>query len=818
MNSLIQDIRYGWKLLWKDRGLTVVAILSLALGIGANTTIFSVANAFFFRPLPVMESERLVSLFGSMKGLRYAATSYPDYADWRDRSEVFSGLAAYAWIPMALKVSGGSAEVISGQLVTGNYFSVLGVDPVLGRAFLPEEDQTPGTHPVVIISHGLWKRRFGLEREIVGRNVRLNGLSFTVIGVAPEGFIDINVGFAPDAWVPLMMESKVFPTPASLLDQRDSRWLQVVGRLKPGVSQGKAESAMKALASNLEREYPDSNRGVGITLAEADQNRIPLIVTQGFEIINFMGVLLVLVGVVLLIACSNVASLLLARTSRRWREIALRQSLGAGRGRLVRQLLTESLMLSVAGGLAGLLVAVWGIDLLQTFEPPMSHYPFAFDLSLDKRVLGYTALLSVATGVVFGLAPALQTARKDQSTALNDPGLWLGFRKGRSRLRSFLVTAQVAFAVVSLVSAGLFLQSARNAQSIDPGFDTDQVLCASLNLGLGQYDEPSGRRFFHDVVDRIEALPSVQSASLAQTVPLGLVNRSMTEVSIDGYEPAEDESMLFYYNSVGPRYFETLGIPIVKGRGIEGTDRDDTMDVAVVNEAMARRYWRGADPIGRTIKLEGIDVKVVGIARNGKYIRLGENPRPYFYVPLKQNYVEMVSLHVRTFGDPRGVAKSVSREVEALDADLPVWDMKTMDEHLGLALFVPRTAGVTLGIFGLLALALAVAGVFGVLAYSVSQGTREFGVRMAMGARPSEILKLVMRKGFKTTLAGIVLGLLLASAVGGVLTGYLYDVSAVDSVTFVGVPLVLLLTALVACYVPARRAARVDPNAALRHE
>jgi predicted permease len=817
MGSLIQDIRYGWKLLRKDRGLTAVAILSLALGIGANTTIFSVANAFFFRPLPVMESERLVSLFGSMKGLRYTSTSYPDYADWRDLNDVFSELAAYAWIPMALKVSGGSAEVISGKLVTGNYFSVLGVEPVLGRAFLPEEDQTPGTHPVAIVSHGLWKRRFGSEREIVGRNVRLNGLSFKVIGVAPEDFIDINVGLAPDVWVPLMMESQVFPTPASLLDQRDSRWLQVVGRLKPGVSQGMAESAMKALASNLEREYPDSNKGVGITLAKADRDRIPLILTQGFEIIGFMGVLLVLVGVVLLIACSNVASLLLARTSRRWREIALRQSLGAGRGRLVRQLLTESLMLSITGGLAGLLVAVWGIDLLQSFEPPVS-FPLAFDLSLDWRVLGYTALLSVLTGVVFGLAPALQTARRDQSTALNDPGLWLGFRKGRARLRSFLVTAQVAFAVVSLVSAGLFLRSARNAKSIDPGFDTDQVLCATLNLGLGQYDEPSGRLFFRDVIDRIEALPSVQSAALAQTVPLGLVNRSQSKVSIDGYVPAEDESMLFYYNSVGPRYFETLGVPIFKGRGIERRDREDAVGVAVVNEAMARRFWRGAEPLGGTFSFGGKDVKVVGIAGNGKYLRLGEKPRPYFYVPLAQNHVEMVSLHVRTFGDPKAAAKSVSREVEALDADLPLWDMKTMDEHLGVALFVPRTAGLTIGIFGLLALALAVAGVFGVLAYSVSQGTREFGVRMAMGARPTEILKLIMGKGFKTTLLGIVLGLFLASAIGSVLTGYLYDVSPLDSLTFVGVPLVLMLTALLACYIPARRAARVDPNAALRHE
>ena len=652
MNSIIQDIRYGWKLLRRDRGLTFVAILSLALGLGANTAIFSVANAFLLRPLAVEEPERLVSLFGSAEGVRYAMTSYPDFVDWRDQNDVFSGLAAYAWLPIALKVSGGGpAEVIAGELVTGNYFSVLGVEPVLGRAFLPEEDSTPGTHPVAVISHGLWKRRFGSDRNVVGKNVRINGLKFTVIGVAPEGFIDITVGIAPDVWVPLMMESQIFPYPTSLLDQRDSRWLQVVGRLKQAVSREKATSAMDILASNLEQEYPQSNKGFGTALVEANRNRIPLILTQGVGITGFMGVLLVLVGLVLLIACSNVASLLLARTSRRWREMALRQSLGAGRGRIIRQLLTESLMLSAAGGLAGLLVAVWGIDLLQAFEPPVS-FPMAFDLSLDWRVLGYTAFLSVLTGVVFGLAPALQTTKKDQSAALNDPGQWLGLRKGRSRPRSFIVTAQVAFAVVSLVSAGLFLRSAQNARTIDPGFDPDHVLCASLNLGLGQYDEPSGRRFYREVIDQIESLPSVQSATLAQTVPLGLVNRSMAEVTVDGYEPAQGERMFFYYNSVGPRYFETLGIPIVKGRGISAGDREDAALVAVINEAMARRFWPGEDPLGRTFDAGGIDLEVIGIAKNGKYLTLGERPRPYFYVPLMQNYVEMVSLHVSTFGDP----------------------------------------------------------------------------------------------------------------------------------------------------------------------
>jgi predicted permease len=483
----------------------------------------------------------------------------------------------------------------------------------------------------------------------------------------------------------------------------------------------------------------------------------------------------------------------------------------------MRQLLTESVMLSVLGGLAGLLVAVWAIDFLRTFEPPIS-FPLTFDLSLDWRVLVYTAFLSLLTGVVFGLAPAIQTTKRDLSAALNDQSLGLGLGTGRSRLRSSLVIAQFALSVVLLVSAGLFLRSAANARTIDPGFDTRHVLNATLNLGLGQYDEPRGRRFYRDVIDRLEALPSVQSAAFAQTVPLGLVNRSMTIILVEGYEPGPDERMLFFYNVVGPRYFETLDIPIVRGRGIESRDREDAAAVAVVNETMARRFWPEEEPIGQTFRVGGTLREVIGVAKDGKYATLGESRRSYFYLPLFQDYSELVSLHVRTGGDPAGVAASVLGEIELLDADLPVWDVKTMNEHLGVALFVPNTTGAIIGVFGLLALALAVTGIFGVLAYMVSQGTREFGIRMALGARESEIVKLVLSKGFKTALFGVGIGLVLASAVTRIFSGFLYGVHPFDTLTFVGVPLLLLVTALVACYVPARRAAGVDPNVVLRYE
>jgi predicted permease len=712
-------------------------------------------------------------------------------------------------------VDSAGSEVILGELVTGNYFSVLGVEPFLGRGFIPEEDQTPGKYPVIVISHGLWRTRFGSDPDIIGKTVRVNGMSFTVVGVAPEGFCGIMVGFASEAWVPMMMADLVYPSSFPRLEHRDSWWLQPFGRLEPGVSLDEARAATSVIATQLEEENSESELppGIGISIMPVSRFLMPL----GNAVPGLLAILMGVVGVVLLIACSNVAALLLARAVERQREIALRQSLGASRRRILRQLLTESVMLSALGGWMGWLLALWAVDILQSLELPFP-LPLSFDLGLDGRVLGFTIALSLLTGLLFGTVPAWQTARADLITAFKEQGGLLGRAVRKSRMRRWLVVAQVALSLVLLIGAGLLLRGLSQAQEIDPGFDDENILLLTLSLSLGGYDEEEGRRFYDELTERVQSLPSVRSVTVAASVLPNVVDGTWTMYEVEGYDPPSDEELIASYNVVGPGYFEVLAVPLVWGRGIEEQDRKDSQPVIVINETLARRFWPEENPVGRTIRTMGEDQVIVGVAKDVKYATLGEAPRPYFYLPLRQNYKEMATLHVRTEGDPRLVAGTVQREMNGVDPDMAVWGLNTMNEHLHGSTFTTRMATSLIGVFGMLALVLAVVGVHGVVAYSVSHGTHEFGVRMALGAGSAEILGMVLKEGLRTILIGIGFGLALAVAATQILTSLLYGVSPLDSATFTVVSMVLAIVALAACYIPARRAANVEPSQALRYE
>jgi macrolide transport system ATP-binding/permease protein len=810
MKTLWQDLRYGFRMLWKTPGFTAVAVVTLALGIGANSAMFSAVSAFLLRPLPVEEPGGLVRVFEGRGPGDMGSFSYPDFRDYREQSgEVFEGLLAHRLAQAALSGNDRN-DLVWGELVSGNYFDVLRVRPARGRAFLPEEDRTPGSHPVVVLSHGLWQKRFDADPSLAGKTVTLNGQPFTVVGVAPRGFTGTKFGLAMDFWVPLMMQEQV-TREDNWLEERGDHRLELVGRLKGGVTRERAAAVLTTVAQRLADAHP----------AERDRNTKAQVLpeTEGrYEhaagtIKLGAGLALGVVAMVLLIACANVANLLLARSAARRREIGIRLALGASRARVVRQLLTESVLLSLLAGGLGLLLAFWAADLMQAMIPVLP-YTVVLDFAPDARALWFTLLVSLLTGVVFGLAPALQASKTDLVPVLKNETVSLRQGGRRVTLKDLLVVTQVALSLVVLACGGLLVKSFVKAQSIDPGFQTERGLAVSLNPGLLGYDEARGKEFFRQLTERVEAVPGVERASVARYLQLGDSSSSTGPVVAEGQpQPAPGEGLSVLYNAVGPGHFDALRIPLLQGRDFSASDTSDAPRVCVVNQTLAERLWPGESALGKRLTVGGGRPReVVGVARGGLYRSLGESPKPFLYFPLEQAYDSGVVLLVRTSGDPLEAVSGVRGAIRSLDPLLPVYGVKTLKEHMTWALWGTRMAASLSLSFGLLALLLAASGLYSVMAYTVSRRTHEIGIRMALGAQGRDVLRLVAAQGMRLALAGVVVGLLAAFAVTRILSSILYGVSATDAGTFAAI------TALLACYLPARRATKVDPMVALRYE
>src|SRR5436853_4681652 len=817
MRALLQDLRYGLRMLFKTPGFTVVAVVSLALGIGLNTAIFSIVNVILIRPVPMVKEQ------SSVVWLR-APISYPDYVDYREQTQSFAGMAAATGTSEFSLALGGEPELIKGEYVTENYFDVLGVGTLTGRTFIKEKGQTPAS--VVVLSEHLWRTRFDSDSTIIGRQISINGLGFTIVGVAPKNFFGTEAGLNRELWVPLSMQPTLNPPEASRaadplsnrFKERDSHWLAVFARLKPGVSREQAGAELATVARHVAEAYRGKASAETLRTVQLLSMNGGMDPRDREEALPLAWIVMVVVALVLLIACANIASLLLARSAVRRRETAIRQALGATRPRLVRQWLTASLLLGVAGGALGLLLALWANQLLISY---LQTTPLAsLELGLDWRVLAFTLGVSVTTGIVFGLAPALQASRLDIVMALkSEDAQRAGSR--RSRLRAVFVTAQVTLSVVLLVGAGLFIRSLQSANTIDPGFRVDHALTIPINLGLLRYRETEGENFYRDLLARVEAQPGVERASLVRFAQLGFSFAQFQVFKEGRRDKQTDEGISTGFNVVGPNYFKTMETPLLRGRDFAETDRKGAPGVVALNETLAATLWPGEDALGKRVSVSGPEgpfLEVIGVARDGKYRSLGESPHPYIYQPLLQSYDPKMTLVVRTKGEPQSVAAAVRGQIRALDANLPVADVKTLRDQLDLSLFPSRVAAWTLGGFGVLALLLAAIGIYGVVSYSVARRTREIGVRMALGAKEKDVLRLVLGEGLFVIAVGLALGLMLAVAATRVIVGFLYGVGATDPLTFAGVPRLLGFVALVASYIPARRVTKVDPLVALRYE
>ena len=825
-DEMFQDLRFGARMLRTHKGFTAVAVLSLALGIGANTAIFSLADALLWRALPGTNNDRLFTLVrGDGSG---PPVSYPDYVDYRARNRVFAGVVAYEGITLAFG-NGDRSRVVMGELVTSNFFEVLGAPIGQGRAFLPEEDRAPGAHPVVVISHDFWQRGFGGDPQLIGKTAMFNNHSFTVVGVAAEGF----AGSGADVWVPMMMRAAVKPNEGPLLNDRQAETLGAIGQLKTGVTREQAEAELETINRQLQQAYPAPN-WFNLDAATFQQSRrLTLAPTrgmlqQGLRQVGKLGATLaaVVAGIVLLIACANVANLLLARAATRRREIAIRLAMGAGRLRLIRQLLTESLLLALFGADAGLLLAFWINQLLMSVQPPFPPpMEFRADLRLDLRALGFTLLLSMVTGLIFGLAPAWAATRPDVVPALKDETTTSDGRR-RFPLRNLLVVTQVALSLVLLIGAGLFIRSLRQAQAIDPGFDTDNGLVMTLDLGLQGYSEERGRQFYQQLVERLAATPGVRSVTIADNLPLGFIGM-IGQISIEGQPPQTNgPPIMAARQSVGLRYFETTRTPLLRGRDFTALDTTSSEGVVIVNETLARRHWPNlkdiGEVIGRRIRISPDPNApwntIVGVAGDCKYFGLGEEQWRGVWTPLAQTYAPSFQALARTATDTPDIAAAFRREVAALDPNLPIQNITTLRDQVGLHLWSARILAGLMMALGGLGLILAAIGLYGVMSYAVARRTREIGIRMALGAQARDMLKMVIGQGLRLTLAGVAIGLAVALAVVRLVANLLYGVSARDPITFVVVPLALAAVAWLACYVPARRATKVDPLVALRCE
>ncbi len=825
METLIQDIRYALRMIARNPGFTFAVVVSLALGIGANTTIFSFVNAALFRPPAVQDPNGLLEIWELNSRWRnaghYQTLSAPDFQYFRDHNAVFSAVAATEGEPSEVAWNhNGTTSHVKAQLVSTNYFSVLGVKPALGRTLIASDDIS-FSNPVVL-RYSFWRENLGADPDVVGKTLSLNGHLFTVIGVAAPQFTGIMLAFEADMWVPLKLQPLLLADVQHLLTERHTHWMIAVGRLKPGVTRRQAQANIAVAAAALAHAFPETNKDIGGTVTPLTLTPAPArgITTQ------LLVVLMAVVGMVLLIACANAANLLLAKSASRTAEMAVRTAMGAKRSRLIQLVLTESVVLASLGGIAGLLLAIWAAPVILRLKP--GDLPVTLDVSVDWRVLAYTAAVSLLTGVIFGMAPALRSSAVQVSAAISQGSH--GGDSSKSHLRSVLVVGQVATCMVLLVGAGLCLRSLFNARSIDPGFAFHHVVSAEFDLRAGGYNEEAGTLFRQQVLDRIRALPEVERVSAIDHLPLG----QHTIVTFTRENAQDQRRIETDVASTLPGYFQTMGIPMLRGRDFLDTDSAKAPKVVIVNEALAKTMWPNQDPIGKLLivpigpgpmSLETskepdpslLRREVVGVVKTGRYRSLGEGPRPFAWLPIAQNYEPWTAVVVRTTGDPQMLVNAVQTQIAAFNPNLNV-HVETLKEHMEIPLFPAHAAGALLGGFGFVALLLSSLGLYAVVAYSVSRRTREIGVRTALGARRQDVLKLVIGQGAKLAAIGVGFGILGAFACTRVLVQLLYGVKALDPLTFAGISALLLGVAALASYIPARRAAKVSPIEALRYE
>jgi predicted permease len=824
LEVLMQDLRYGLRMLRKNPGFTAVAVLSLALGIGANTTIFTVVNAILLSALPVRDLPHLVQMdtVDSKTLVTQARSeklqmSYPNFQDYRRENQVFTDLAAF--MPSAVTWSGGAEpRQVQAQLVSATYFDVLGIRPAQGRFFMPDEDTKPNGNDVAVLSYALWANKLGSDPGIIGKPLIFDARPYTVIGIAPRGFRGTITFFSPEqVWIPTSMKDQILGgKEKDYFNERRFLSVNVFGRLKPGLEMTAAEASLKTMATHLETEFPKDNMGRSVALsalADAavgvnDHSRIALAGAM------MMGV----VGLVLLIACVNLANLLLAQGARRQKEISLRAALGAGRTRIVRQMLTESVLLSLAGGVVGLAIAYAGRSILWSLRPPFIEQS-GIDLSLDSRVLLFTFGVAIFTGFIFGLVPAIKASRPDLMEILKAGGRGgtMGWR--RDPLRSLLVVGEMALALITLVGAGLFLHSMQNAQKTDLGFESKNLLAMNFDLAALHYEEGRGQQFYRAAVEKVKSSPGVASASIASNFPLG--GGFLRTVFPEGQDETSGyRGTLTLVDDITPNYFDTLRIPVTRGRIFTDGDRMETSPVAIISEAMAKQHWPHEDVLGKRFHFIGDTTlrEIVGVVANSVVNEVGEDPQPIVFLPMTQDYAPAATLQVRTTGNPENVEATTRATLQSLDPNLAITNVFTIEQIMSQALWAPRMGGFLLALFGALALVLSAVGVYGVLSYSVNQQIREIGLRMALGAQRGDVMRLILGQGLRLTVLGLGLGVLVALGLMRVLVSLLFDVRAYDPTTYTAVTLLLTAVALLACYIPARRAMRVDPMVALRYD
>jgi macrolide transport system ATP-binding/permease protein len=812
MENLVQDLRYGVRQLWRSPGFSALAILCLTLGIGANTAVFSWIEGILFRPYPaVAHQEKLLALAGTARGESGATgISWPDYLDLQRSCTLCDAFFVSKITGSTLDI-GDRAERTTGSIVSANYFDAIGVHPVLGRGFEPGEDAGSDAHPVAVISYQLWRNRFKSDPQIIGKTQRLNNVPHTIVGVAPEGFYGTFVGWAMNFWVPASME-ETFESGGYKLEDRGARWIESYVRLKPGVTRAQAQEEISAIATRWENNYPATNRGRGLRLWPLWQTPF----NNAGTLLPTLEIMLAVAGFVLLIACANVGNLLLVRSFSRRREMTVRLAIGASRARLLKQLVTEGLILSTLGAAGGLLVAYWCRHALVLLLPSRSGVAMYLPGEIDWRVMSLSAGICLIATLIVGLVPAFQTRNIELAGALKAETSGVVGARGSAWVRSSLVVFQVCLSFVLLVGAALLLQSLQKIRTASPGFSTTNVVQTGVSLISAGYDVPRAKTFQEELIGRLRALPGLQSAAFARVTPLGFGTYSSTPIAVDGYQPPPEEQPAVDYNQVSPDYFATLGIPLRSGREFTRDDDENAPLVAIVNQTMAARYWRDHDPVDRRLQVNGRWVRIIGVAADSKYESMRENPKPFFYVPLRQDFVRGPVLYIRSAQPVQSVAAALLREVHALDGNLALYETITLQEQVDRSTS-PQLVAVTLvSMLGGLALLLSAVGLYGVMSYSVAQSNRELGLRMALGAGAADLFRRVISRGLKLTAIGVLCGATAGLVLTRLFGKLLYNVSPNDPLAFASAVGVMTIVSVAACLLPAWRATRTDPARVLR--